>query len=106
MMNTVLRFSSCCTDRFHSCHSGDLTVPTIAPMAGGLNLTPVGRLLEIVLKLSVMLNAAADCCQVFGAPAGSNGNTPALEGAFRTLKATATGGLPSKLSTKPAAGLS
>ena len=27
-----------------------------------------------------------------GLPAGSNGNTPALEGAFRTLKATVDGG--------------
>src|SRR5579864_4298792 len=106
MISTVLRLSSCCTDKFHSCHSGALIVPTSAPNAGGLKATPAGKLLDMVLKLTVILKAAADACQVVGAPAGANGSTPALEGEFRTLKATVDGGFASRLSTRPAAGLS
>src|SRR5258708_13962079 len=106
MISTVLRFNSCCTERFHSSHSGALIVPMIAPTAGGLNLTPNGSLVLIVLKLSVTEKASADVCHVSGAPFGSKGHTPALEGEFLILRETEAGGLPSRLSTKPAAGLS
>src|ERR1700726_4475541 len=103
-MKTVLRFSSCCTDRFHSVHSGALMVPTIEPTAGGLNLTPGGSASLILLKLSVMLNASADCCHVAGAPFGSNGTTPVTASALLILKETDDGGFPSRLSTNPHAG--
>ena len=44
--------------------------------------------------------------QVAGAPAGSNGNTPAVTGLLRTRNMTEAGGLANSLSTMPAAGLS
>src|SRR5579872_1225143 len=106
MINTVLRFSCCCTARFHSAHSGLLMLPTREPIAGGLNLTPGGNLVEIVLKLSLTLKALADCCQVRGAPFGSNGTTPVTASALLMRKETEEGGLPNRLSTSPAAGLS
>src|SRR5260370_22786609 len=106
MSSTVLRFSCCCTERFHACHSGALMVPTSAPKAGGLNLTPVGNAVAIWLKLSVMEKAPAEACQVVGAPAGSKGRTPALEGEFLTLIATVAGGFARRLSTRPAAEVS
>src|SRR5579871_6463825 len=106
MMNTVLRDSSCWTDTFHSSHSGAWIVPTNAPIDGALKCTPVGRAAPIWLKLSLIENALADACHVAGAPLGSKGRTPETLSALLILKDTDEGGLPSRLSTSPAAGLS
>src|SRR5271157_73501 len=102
MSNTVVWLNSCCIERFHSCHSGAWMVPMSPSAAGALKCTPVGRAAAIWLKLSVMVNALADACHVAGAPVGSNGNTPDVLSALLILKETETGGLPSKLSTRPA----
>ena len=56
----------------------------------------------MVLKLSLILNAAEEAAKVAGAPAGSNGSTP-TPAVPRTRRATAAGGLPSRSSTNPAA---
>ena len=58
---------------------------------------------ESWLKVLLRAKAFAEACHVAGPPAGSNGKVPA---AGRTRMATDDGGLASKLSTRPAGGLS
>src|SRR5580704_6726161 len=92
--------------KFHSKTRGECTVPTIPVTLGAAKTAPrAERLEEICAKVSLMLNALADACQTAAPPFEpvSKGRIPA---AGRTRIGTATGGFASRLSTRPAAGLS
>src|SRR5579871_2016070 len=105
-MNTIEFDNWCCTWMFHSCTWRLCRVPLNAVKLGAANVDPRAANCEAICEyVLVKLKAEADDCQTAAPPVApvAKGAMPA---AGRTRMATASGGLASRSSTKPAGRLS